>query len=282
MVMGTLSSLYIDTKNKLKEAGIEDYRFEASILLEHFTGIKVLELAALSEKTLDSETVESMENAIEKRISGYPLQYILGKWEFYGYPIEVGEGVLIPRPDTETLVEAVIQIAGESPKIVDLCSGSGCIAIALQKEIPSSTVYAVEMSEDALVFLKKNLVLNNSGVKLVCGDILDSEIIDNFEKNDIIVSNPPYLTDEDMNVLQKEVKHEPKMALEGGKDGLYFYREITKLWKSKLKIGGILAYEVGMGQELDVAEILKQNRFSNIEFKEDLSGITRVVYGELF
>ena len=281
MVMGTLSSLYIDTKNKLKEAGIEDYRFEASILLEHYTGIKVLELA-VSEKSLDLEAVESLKNAIEKRISGYPLQYIVGKWEFYGYPIEVGEGVLIPRPDTETLVEAVIQIAGESPKIVDLCSGSGCIAIALQKEIPSSTVYAVEMSEDALVFLKKNLVLNNSGVKLVCGDILDSEIIDNFEKNDIIVSNPPYLTDEDMNVLQKEVKHEPKMALEGGKDGLYFYREITKLWKSKLKIGGILAYEVGMGQELDVAEILKQNRFSNIEFKEDLSGITRVVYGELF
>ena len=281
MVMGTLSSLYIDTKNKLKEAGIEDYRFEASILLEHYTGIKVLELA-VSEKSLDLGAVESMENAIEKRISGYPLQYIVGKWEFYGYPIEVGEGVLIPRPDTETLVEAVIQIAGESPKIVDLCSGSGCIAIALQKEIPSSTVYAVEMSEDALVFLKKNLVLNNSGVKLVCGDILDSEIIDNFEKNDIIVSNPPYLTDEDMNVLQKEVKHEPKMALEGGKDGLYFYREITKLWKSKLKIGGILAYEVGMGQELDVAEILKQNRFSNIEFKKDLSGITRVVYGELF
>ena len=281
MVMGTLSSLYIDTKNKLKEAGIEDYRFEASILLEHYTGIKVLELA-VSEKSLDSEAVESLKNAIEKRISGYPLQYIVGKWEFYGYPIEVGEGVLIPRPDTETLVEAVIQIAGESPKIVDLCSGSGCIAIALQKEIPSSTVYAVEMSEDALVFLKKNLVLNNSGVKLVCGDILDSEIIDNFEKNDIIVSNPPYLTDEDMNMLQKEVKHEPKMALEGGKDGLYFYREITKLWKSKLKIGGILAYEVGMGQELDVAEILKQNRFSNIEFKKDLSGITRVVYGELF
>lgn len=281
MVMGTLSSLYIDTKNKLKEAGIEDYRFEASILLEHFTGIKVLEFV-VSEKSLDLEAVESMKNAIEKRISGYPLQYIVGKWEFYGYPIEVGEGVLIPRPDTETLVEAVIQIAGESPKIVDLCSGSGCIAIALQKEIPSSTVYAVEMSEDALVFLKKNLVLNNSGVKLVCGDILDSKIIDNFEKNDIIVSNPPYLTDEDMNVLQKEVKHEPKMALEGGKDGLYFYREITKLWKSKLKIGGILAYEVGMGQELDVAEILKQNRFSNIEFKKDLSGITRVVYGELF
>lgn len=281
MVMGTLSSLYIDTKNKLKEAGIEDYRFEASILLEHFTGIKVLEFV-VSEKSLDLEAVESMKNAIEKRISGYPLQYIVGKWEFYGYPIEVGEGVLIPRPDTETLVEAVIQIAGESPKIVDLCSGSGCIAIALQKEIPSSTVYAVEMSEDALVFLKKNLVLNNSGVKLVRGDILDSKIIDNFEKNDIIVSNPPYLTDEDMNVLQKEVKHEPKMALEGGKDGLYFYREITKLWKSKLKIGGILAYEVGMGQELDVAEILKQNRFSNIEFKKDLSGITRVVYGELF
>ena len=156
--MGTLSSLYIDTKNKLKEAGIEDYRFEASILLEHYTGIKVLELA-VSEKSLDLGAVESMENAIEKRISGYPLQYIVGKWEFYGYPIEVGEGVLIPRPDTETLVEAVIQIAGESPKIVDLCSGSGCIAIDIQKEIPSSTVYAVEMSEDALVFLKKNLVL---------------------------------------------------------------------------------------------------------------------------
>lgn len=280
MVM-KMYSLYKDINDILKKAGIADYRFETAILLEHFLEIKEYELLALSEKVIDLQALDNLKKAIEKRISGYPLQYIVGRWEFYGYPIDVGEGVLIPRSDTETLVEAVIEIAGECPKIVDLCSGSGCIAIALEKEIQGSTVYAVEMSEDALVFLKKNLVLNNSGVKLVRGNILDSKIIDNFEKNDIIVSNPPYLTADDMAVLQKEVTYEPKMALEAGKDGLYFYRGITQLWKSKLKNGGILAYEIGMGQEFDVAEIFKQNGFSNIEFKKDLCEITRVVYGEL-
>ena len=281
MVTTKISSLHINTKNMLKRAGIQNYRFEAAVLLEHFAGIKAYELATLSEKNLDSKAVESLKNAIEKRISGYPLQYIVGRWEFYGYPIEVGEGVLIPRQDTETLVEAIIEIADKSPQIIDLCSGSGCIAIALEKQIQGSTVFAVEMSEDALGYLNKNIILNDSKVRIIRGDVLDIAVINNFIEADIIVSNPPYLTDEDMSSLQTEVSYEPSMALQGGEDGLKFYREITSLWKSKLKKSGILAYEIGIGQEFDVAEILTQNGFSEIEFKKDLMGITRVVYGKL-
>jgi release factor glutamine methyltransferase len=281
MVTTKIYSVHINTKNLLKRAGIADYRFEAAVLFEHFTGLKAHEIVTMSDKNVDAKAVEGLKKAVEKRISGYPLQYIVGMWEFYGYPVYVGEGVLIPRQDTEALVEAVIEAAGEAPVIADLCSGSGCIAIALEKEIPNSKVYAVEKSEEALSYLNKNIKLNSSKIKLIRGDVLDSDVLENFGLIDIIVSNPPYITGEAMKSLQKEVTYEPEIALDGGVDGLYFYRGITVLWKNKLKKNGILAYEVGIDQEFDVAEILTQNGFSEVEFKKDFSGITRVVYGKL-
>lgn len=279
MVTTQISALHVNTKNILKIAGIENYRVEAAILLEHFLGIKRHDIANFGERTAALEAVLKLKQAVEKRISGYPLQYILGEWEFYGYRIFVGEGVLIPRQDTETVVDTIIEIAKKDSEIIDLCSGSGCIAIALDKEIENANVYAVEKSEQAFAFLTKNIILNNSKVKPISGDVLDSRVIDDFPEVDIIVSNPPYVTDNAMLNLQREVAFEPKMALEGGEDGLYFYREMTSLWKNKVKKGGYLVYEIGMGQEFDVAKILTNNGFLDIQCKKDLCGITRVVYG---
>jgi release factor glutamine methyltransferase len=218
---------------------------------------------------------------LNKRIEGYPLQYILGEWEFYGLPFKLGEGVLIPRPDTETLVDYVLEFARDmtDPKIVDLCSGSGCIAIAIDKNIPNAQIHAVEVSQGAADYLRQNIELNSSAVQLVVGDVLDTNVVDSFNELDIIVSNPPYLTDEDFKSLQKEVSFEPKMALYGGEEGMTFYREITEKWGRSLKTGGLLAFEIGIKQEDSVKEILEQNSFRDIDYRCDLNGIIRVVAG---
>lgn len=196
-------------------------------------------------------------------------------------PFYVGEGVLIPRQDTETLVETVLKIKlPENPKILDLCSGSGCIAVSLALNIKNADVTAVEISDKAAEYIKKNAELNNTDLNIVKDDVLSEKTAAIFSGIDAIVCNPPYLTAEDMKSLQKEVTFEPETALFGGKDGLDFYRSITKIWKDCLKSGGILAYEIGMGQEDAVMKILEENNFINIEMTEDLSGIIRVVRGE--
>ena len=279
MVTTRISDLHINAKNTLKRAGIENYRFEAAVLLEHFFGIRSYEIANLGGKSVSPQAVEELKGALEKRIQGYPLQYIVGEWEFFGLLFYVGEGVLIPRQDTETLVEAVLERVTKTARIADLCSGSGCIAVTLEKKLPASVVYAVERSEAALSFLSRNLQRNASGVKLIRGDVLSEAVLNNFTELDVIVCNPPYVTDAEMDTLQQEVRFEPAMALEGGPDGLYFYREITSRWKGKLVKGGLLAYEIGAGQEFDVADILTANGFSELEFVRDLTGTVRVVTG---
>ncbi len=189
--------------------------------------------------------------------------------------------MLIPRPDTETLVDYVLEFARDmtDPKIVDLCSGSGCIAIAIDKNIPNAQIHAVEVSQGAADYLRQNIELNSSAVQLVVGDVLDTNVVDSFNELDIIVSNPPYLTDEDFKSLQKEVSFEPKMALYGGEEGMTFYREITEKWGRSLKTGGLLAFEIGIKQEDSVKEILEQNSFRDIDYRCDLNGIIRVVAG---
>lgn len=261
---------------QLEGARIPDAAFDARCMIEQATGRRYHDMMPLS----DAEVAECRVMA-ERRQTGEPLQYILGEWEFYGLRMFVGEGVLIPRPDTETLVDAVLERFSrtDAPHILDLCSGSGCIALALQANLPQAHVCAVEKSEKALVYLQKNTVYHGSRVEIRHGDVLDPRTAAAFSEADVIVSNPPYLTAADMTVLQTEVQHEPAMALEGGKDGLHFYREITALWKHRLKPGGILAFEVGMGQAVDVSGILKTNGFAQIEIRRDAAGIERVVQG---
>ena len=248
----------------LRNGGIDDAELEAKWILED----------AASEA--DAKAIAA------RRAKHEPLQYLLGKWEFYGLPFYVGTGVLIPRPDTETLVDAVLsRIPDRSgQQILDLCTGSGCIALSLAHHLPQSRITGLEKSPDALQYARRSLsALGLNHVQLLEADVLDPAIAAQYHDLAAVVSNPPYLTAEDMRHLQQEVTYEPAAALDGGADGLHFYREITRLWRSTLCEGGLLAFEVGIYQAADVAAILSQNEFAAIECIRDLGGIERAVIG---
>jgi release factor glutamine methyltransferase len=252
--------------------------FDASCILQDLLGEKN-PMFSPKEPVPDEKAAEILVLA-RKRSEGFPLQYLLGQWEFWGCNFKVGEGVLIPRPDTETIVEQVLDICRRegltAPKIADLCSGSGCIAVALKKELPKAEVYAVELSEKALSYLRQNTELNGCGdIKIIGGDVLRSETARQITGLDILVSNPPYLTSQDMRELMTEVRHEPESALFGGEDGLDFYRALTELWKASIKDGGYIAYEFGLGQHDAVKDILEKNGFDDVELKRDGGGIIR-------
>ena len=271
--------LYRHCTSVMESADIPDSDFDTLCIFQDVLKDKMPLL--LPYMNVEAEKEAIILEMVERRISGMPLQYILGEWEFWGLPIKVGEGVLIPRPDTETLIEDILEIVRKtgmkSPKIADLCSGSGCIALALKSEIPSAEVYAVELSEKALVYLKQNVELNKSDINIIKGDVLSPKTSEMLTELDIIASNPPYLTAQDMAELQIEVQKEPETALFGGNDGLDFYRAMTPLWRKSLKIGGYLCYEFGMGQEKDIEKIMRENRFTDIKFSRDGGGIIRTV-----
>ena len=277
----TIRDILTNIRERLQKAGIEDFEYESWVLLEWKLHIDRAEFYMNPNGEVKQELLEDLEEVLLKREQRVPLQYLMGECEFMGFDFSVDERVLIPRQDTETLVETVLKIKlPENPKILDLCSGSGCIAVSLALNIKNADVTAVEISDKAAEYIKKNAELNNTDLNIVKDDVLSEKTAAIFSGIDAIVCNPPYLTAEDMKSLQKEVTFEPETALFGGKDGLDFYRSITKIWKDCLKSGGILAYEIGMGQEDAVMKILEENNFINIEMTEDLSGIIRVVRGE--
>ena len=206
---------------------------------------------------------------IARRESGEPLQYILGEWEFYGYNFKVGKGVLIPRPETEFLVDLAKEF---QPRLVyDLCAGSGCVGIALAKEIGCEVV-AVEISDEAIFYLQQNAF---DKIRVIQGDVLKPDFA--LEEADCILVNPPYLSEAEMDDLQIELTHEPEIALCAGQDGLKFFREIFQIWGKKLKQGGLFAVETGHEQAREVAQLMKDAGF-NPQIKKDYSGIERIVY----
>ncbi len=277
----TAPELYFHIRNIFEKNTIESSQFEAMCVIEHIFK-KRLNTLLLEKPKVSEEQITFANNIAYKRITGEPLQYLLGEWEFYGMPFYVGKGVLIPRQDTEVLVETVISAAKkyERPKIIDLCSGSGCIACAVAANVKNAEVYALEKSEIAIGYLNKNIKLNKVNVEVIQADVLSESNAELYDGFDMIVCNPPYLTENDMNSLQKEVSFEPEEALFGGENGLNFYHEITRIWNTCLNKNGILAYEIGMGQENDVEKMMIDNNFANIEFIRDLPGIIRVVKGE--
>lgn len=252
----------------------DEPKSEARFIASHLADCEPNRLL-FSNKNIEQSDIEEI---VLKRRQGIPLQYILGRWWFYKSEFLVGNGVLIPRQDTEVLVEAALDFLKdiESPAVCDLCSGSGCIAISVAKELPNANVVAVEKYSEAFEFLKKNIKHNNVlNVTPHQADVEDTP----FGEFDLIVCNPPYIPNTDKDILETEVLNEPHTALFGGEDGLYFYRVIAKNWKQTLRQGGILAFEVGINEDNDVAEILRQNGFVNIGFKNDIVGIQRVVFG---
>ncbi len=260
-----------------KEAlnGISDEQtLEAKLIVANLTDTEPNRLN-FSNKTVDHKEIDKI---IKRRRLGEPLQYIFGKWWFYKSEFLVGKGVLIPRQDTEHLVETGLELIKniENPDVVDLCSGSGCVAISIAKDRPDAKVLAVEKYSEAYDWLLKNIeYCHSTNVTPLKSDVL-CPLKENY---DLIVCNPPYIPQGEKETLSKEVLTEPHTALFGGEDGLFFYREISKAWKSNLKKGGYLAFEVGIKEADAVAEILKAEGFTEISIKKDLLGIQRVVFG---
>lgn len=288
----TLRELYELTVNMLSAAGIEDSAFDTGCLFEDILNAGKTDLVLRRDTEVPEPDADRLMLAAEKRCGGMPLQYILGEWEFFGRPFYVGEGVLIPRPDTEVLVERVLEhfkaAGSSSPEICDLCSGSGCIAVTLKKEMPNAVVHAVELSSEAMPYLTKNILRHGADVKILKGDVTDGRLLENFadpddvgelRKIDCIVSNPPYITDKEMTELSREVRREPEIALRGGADGLKFYRIISCLWREILKDGGLIAFEMGFEQAEAVRDILEKSGYESISVYKDYAGRDRVVTG---
>lgn len=262
----------------LEENGIEAPDFEALQMLQSlgYSKIRILE----GRGVLTQQQQEQLRQLVSRRLEGEPLQYLLGEWEFYGLTLKVGPGVLIPRPDTETLVETGLSyLKGRTGcRVLDLCAGTGCVGLAVEQNAKNiSALYALEKEEAAFFYLKENLAAYESRIMPLHQDGLAPG--PEADRLDLILCNPPYLTGEDMESLQTEVRYEPPSALDGGEDGLDFYRRLTAVWKHRLNPGGLLAYEIGMGQQEDVTQILRQEGLEQIHWKEDLSGIVRVVAG---
>ena len=253
---------------------------DASVILCHILKISREKLLISYDMEIDNKTEDIFLKAVEKRISGNPVAYITGKKEFFGYDFYVKEGILVPRSDTEILVEEVLKAAEKSAdkkiRILDLCTGSGCIAITLSKSLPGAVVDASDISDISEEIFRKNCFsLNEKKINFIKSNLFENIT----EKYDIIVSNPPYLTDSHVDKMIERDWPEPESALRGGSDGLDFIRIITKEAGNYLKSGGVLAYEADPSQMNKIEQIMKDNSFSEITVTEDLSRRKRVIKG---
>lgn len=273
---------YNSTKKALNSAGIEDFVFEAKQIIKHITGLSSSEILMNYTNKLSEFQSNNLTAIIKQRELRYPLQYIFGEWSFYGRDFYVGPGVLVPRADTETVIEVCLDFlkGRKEPKILDLCAGSGCIGITLAKEKEDSTCIMIEKYPEAMRYAERNIARNKAeNARVIAGDIFEGTA--SGEKYDLIVSNPPYIAENGAEEVSPETKYEPETALFGGTDGLEFYRVITENYKGSLKQNGMLCFEVGIGQANNVKEILRNAGFANIGAKKDLNGIERAVYANL-
>lgn len=278
----TIFEAYNSVKQKLQAAGIEDYVFEAKQIIKHITGLSATQILTQYNNKLSLFQENNLTALLRQREIRYPLQYIFGEWDFYGRPFYVGPGVLVPRADTETLIEAVLENLKEkeTPEILDLCAGSGCIGITLAKEKENSKVLMVEKFDEAIRYTKRNIERNSAfNAEVEKGDIFESAFSD--RKYDIIVSNPPYIPQTEMDEISPETKFEPETALLAEDEGMQFYKAITENYKNSLKENGVIAFEVGINQSERVAEILKAQGFKNVTVKKDLNSIDRVVFANI-
>ena len=274
-----LQKVYIEIKNTLSDY-TETPDFEAQQIVRQVFAASYSEILIGAKREASAGHIKRLRDIVSRRCEHYPLQYLLGEWDFFGRPFLVGEGVLIPRADTEVLVEEALRFLEplSAPSVLDLCSGSGCIGLTIALERPDARVTAVEKSPAAFSYLTKNNELLCARAECVLGDALVAETAEG--PFDLIVSNPPYLTKQDMAELQEEVRFEPAEALYGDNDGLYFYRELTKIYVPKLRFGGMLAYEIGEGQQDAVSEMLAEVSLKSICQTRDYNGIIRCITGK--
>ena len=270
----------------LKDNNIEDANMKAKIVLADLLGKNKEYLMIHDDDDIKDGLNKIFLKKIERLKNREPLQYVINKQDFMGMELYVDENVLIPQPDTENLVEEVILLSDKKRKyirdeikILDLCTGSGAIAISLSKLINKSLVYASDISKKALKIAEENSMKNHANVLFLESDLFDK--ISRIYKFDIIVSNPPYIESEVIKTLSEEVQKEPILALDGGEDGLDFYRKIAKEAKDYIEKEGYLALEIGYNQRTKVENILKENGYKNIYSRKDLGGNDRIVVGQI-
>ena len=280
----TYNNLYLDTRKRLKAAGVEMAQLEARELV-CFAADKTREQFFRDLTLYASKEVEDRVEELTRRcLSGEPVAYIIGEWEFYGLPLDISREVLIPRSDTEVLAERAILLtraAGDGARVLDLCAGSGCVGLAVAANAPDCRVVLADLSEGALRICKQNVRRNQLNARVTCvqADAMTAPAPALWDF-DVIACNPPYIPHGDLANLDVSVRdYEPWGALDGGEDGLDFYRAVSARWGTALRLGGTLIFEVGIGQAPDVEQIMAQNGFENIVTHQDTRGIWRVVEG---
>ncbi|HJB86309.1 MAG TPA: peptide chain release factor N(5)-glutamine methyltransferase [Candidatus Dorea faecigallinarum] len=276
----TLQQIYREGKETLERAGIAEAELDAWYLLEYVTGISRASYYGDPGRVVSEEDLCRYRECIEKRAVHIPLQHITGEQEFMGLSFRVNDQVLIPRQDTETLVEEALKYAMPGMRVLDLCTGSGCILISLLHFCPGLTGVGSDISAEALKMARTNgqRLHVEERAQWLCGDLFE-KVTGAF---DLIISNPPYIRSAEIEELQEEVRlYDPRIALDGAEDGLLFYRRIIEESKSYLKNGGRLLFEIGCDQGRDVAELLENAGYTEVSVKKDLAGLDRVAAGRL-
>ena len=285
--MKTYSEIYLAAGKTLRGAGVEASNLEARLMAASATGKTVEEfLRDARLYVADDSFEEAMAGMVRRRLKGEPVAYITGLWEFHGLPLFITPDVLIPRDDTEVLANQAIAFARDAEReirMLDLCCGSGCIGLAVASEIPTIRVVMADISEKAASVARQNAMRNRLTRCVTCltADALQTPpmLLGRF---DLIVSNPPYIRTGELESLDASVRdYEPREALDGGEDGLMFYRAVAEKWRAVLKPGGTVMFECGENQSAAVREILADRGFTDIETVKDTRGIERVVTGKL-
>jgi len=270
-------------RKRLKSAGFDSSELEARLIVSYCAQRTREELLAMGKIfATDTKINAKINESLERRLRGEPLAYVLSEWEFYGIPLYVNTDVMIPRIDTELLAKETIGLLSRKiwqTRMLDLCAGSGCIGLAVAANVPNCRIVMIDKSEPALAVCRQNMIKTNlsRNITTMDADVLlkPPAILGEF---DVIVSNPPYIPTGDINKLDSSVKdYEPREALDGGDDGLDYYRAIITNWRELLKKGGHLALECGIDQAAAIRYIMKQNGFDNIKTYKDTLGIERVI-----
>lgn len=276
----TYSEFKTQAKKRMSVIGdVENPDFEISILICHFAKITKAHLLAVRNEIIPNETLEKLQEAIARREKNEPLQYIIGEWEFFGLRMFCGSGCLIPRPETELLVEKAIELIPEGGHFIDLCSGSGCISVAILNNRSDVTGVAIDISRDALTYAEKNARYHKVEKRLELVNCPLEEFIP-IKIPDCIISNPPYVKTKDVDNFSDTMKYEPRIAFDGGFDGLEFYKAIARRYSTRfLKDDGILLLEAGYDTVREVEAILKYRKMGT-EVLTDIFGVERVVLGK--
>ncbi len=281
----TYNDLYLDVRQRLRESGVEASTLEARELVCFGTGKSREELQRDSRLYASPEREAQVRRLVERRMAGEPVAYLIGEWEFYGLPLDISQDVLIPRTDTEVLAEqaiAYIQTLGEC-RVLDLCAGSGCVGLAIASQAPQARVVLGEIDDSALKICRQNIRRNNLSARVMPIQMDAREkparSLGEFQ---CIVSNPPYIPTGDIAGLEASVRdYEPHMALDGGADGMDFYRSIAEQWKEALTPSGRIYFEVGIGQADAVLRLMRSQGFGDLQIIKDHHKIPRVVLGTL-